>query len=456
MGNPFTTTSVSSYNSNPPPDDGTTVANNIIAWATIKTKLVDPIKSAFDTSETNTNSAFAKVVGGGGITSVSTNYTVLAADQGKTIVVTGSGGITITSPDATIVQSPFSFFLVNTATSSITYAGNNPGVQQTIDGANSITIPPGAGIYQNTNGTNWFSGGQQGLLVGKQLQYGDIINGTIVESNASNAVTFSLKTLAGNDPSSTDPVLICFRNATTTTGNYVYRTVTAATSLTISSGSTLGASNGVAFKVHLVLFDDAGTIRIGAINLESATSIYALSQTPMIASSTADGGGGFADSAQVFYTASGITLTSKAYLPWAIASYDSGLTTAGLWNVDPKLQLIGHGQMIPRALNAKEIPYGPKAWATFTVSAGTVTLQKSYNATVSRAATGHFALNFTNSMTDQYYAAAGTVAKSADESAFVITDAVTLPSTTAYTFYTKDIAGTLIDPTICSVVIFGN
>ena len=158
MGNPFTTTSVTSYNANPPPDDGSQVANNIVAWSTIKTKLPDPIKSAFDTSETNTNTAFSKVMGGGGFTSTATNYTVLAADQGKFIKVTAAA--TITTPDATSVGSPFVFVVVNETTGDITLAGNNPGVQQNIDGAASIVIPAGGGVHINTDGTNWFTSGQ--------------------------------------------------------------------------------------------------------------------------------------------------------------------------------------------------------------------------------------------------------------------------------------------------------
>lgn len=347
MGNPFTPTSVSSYNANPPADDGSQVAPNIVAWSTIKTKLNDPIKSAFDTSETAINSAFSKIVGGAGITSASSNYTVLLADQGKLVKITGSGGITLTTPDATSVGAPFVFAYLNASSSSITLAGNNPGVQQTIDGVNSTTVPVGSGGFMFTDGTNWNTAGQQGLLVGKQLMYGDIINGTIAESNASNAVTFSLKTLAGSDPSANDPVLLCFRNVTSTTGNYVYRSVSAALSLTISAGSTMGTSNSTACRIWIVLFDDAGTIRMGAINCLSSTNIYPLGRNP-IASSTAEGGAGAADSAQVFYT--GTAVTSKPYLILGHATYESGLSTAGNWNVGPNLRLMGPTDPLPGAL----------------------------------------------------------------------------------------------------------
>lgn len=160
MGSLYTATSVSSYNSNPPSDDGTVSPANQVTWATQKSKLADPIKTAYDTSETNTASAFAKTFGAAGITSVSTTYTVATSDQGKLVKVTGSGGVTITTPDATSVNSPFTFGFVNDSSAAVTLAGNNPGVQQTVDGSNSISVPAGNGLICATDGTNWFTYGQ--------------------------------------------------------------------------------------------------------------------------------------------------------------------------------------------------------------------------------------------------------------------------------------------------------
>lgn len=165
-----------------------------------------------------------------------------------------------------------------------------------------------------------------------------MINGTIAESHAGNAVTFALKTLAGTDPSATDPVFFIFRNATAATGNYVVLQATGAMSLVISSGSTLGFTSGQAGRVWLAMFNDAGTLRMAAINcLASGINIYPLGQFAL-ASSTAEGGAGGADSAHVFYT--GTAVASKAYVPIAYASYESGLATAGSWDVSPtRLQL---------------------------------------------------------------------------------------------------------------------
>lgn len=158
MGNPFTTTSVINYNTNPPPDDGSAVPNNRVQWSTQKTKLADPVYTAFNSSETNTQTAFGKVVGGAGITSVATNYQVAAGDQSKLIIVTASA--TITTPDATVVGAPFVFFVSNQTTSTINLTGANPGTQQNVDGVVTLIIPAGAGLFVSTDGTNWFTSGK--------------------------------------------------------------------------------------------------------------------------------------------------------------------------------------------------------------------------------------------------------------------------------------------------------
>lgn len=341
MASPYVSTTPSGYNSNPPPDDGSTSASNQLKWSTIKSKLSDPLNTFASAINAALVTAFGKAIGGAGVTSTGTDYSVQSSDQGKLVRATAAG-ITVTTPDATDVGSPFVFAVLNNSSGTITLDGYS---SQTVDGNANVTVSSGTGMMLFTDGTNWFTTGLQGVLVGKQLMYGEIVNGTIAESNTSNAATFAIKTLAGTDPSSTDPVLICFRNATLATGNYVYRQITSATSLVISSGSTLGASNATAFRVWLVLFDDAATIRLGAINCLSGTNIYPLGQTPR-ASSTAEGGAGAADSAQVFYT--GTAVSSKSYVIFGRATYESGLSTAGSWNASPtSLQLFGHGVPLP-------------------------------------------------------------------------------------------------------------
>lgn len=361
MAAPYSSIPISGYNSNPPADDGSAVSTNQITWAGNKTKLSDPIKTRTDSMDSALVTAFTKTLGGGGITSISTDYTIQSSDQGKLVKATAS--LALTMGDATAFLAPFCHGFVNLSGTTITVSG---GGGQTIDGNASFTVAPGAGFLAFTDGANWNTSGLQGTLVGKQLMYGFILNGTIVQSNSSNAVTWSLKTLAGNDPSSTDPVIACFRNSTQGTGNYVYRAITAATSVTITSGGTMGASNNVAFRIWSVLFDDAGTIKMGVINCRSGTTLYPLGQRP-VAGSTADNGSGGSTSAQVFYTKNGVAaVSSKAYVVLGYADYESGLSTAGSWNVNPDhIQCYGPGVPLPGQV------IQPKFTTTGAVATGT-------------------------------------------------------------------------------------
>lgn len=156
MGAPYTSVSSSGYNANPPSDDGSATASNRVLWSTIKSKLSDVLKTFIESINTNVGTAFGKVVGGAGVGTVATNYTVLSSDQGKLLTATASS-IVITTPDATVVLSPFVFQLVNRSTGTISLAGNGA---QTVDGAASINIPPGCGVFVETDGSNWATAGQ--------------------------------------------------------------------------------------------------------------------------------------------------------------------------------------------------------------------------------------------------------------------------------------------------------
>jgi hypothetical protein len=156
MGSPFVATTVTNYNSNPPSDDGSQTAANRVQWSTQKTKLSDPLKTAFDTSETATQTAFGKIIGGAGVTTTAVSYAVTASDQGKLVNATVAS-ITITTPDATVVGSPFVFSLLNSSSGSITFDGSG---SQTIDGSDAIVIPPGCGVIVYTDGANWNTTGQ--------------------------------------------------------------------------------------------------------------------------------------------------------------------------------------------------------------------------------------------------------------------------------------------------------
>lgn len=54
--------SISGYNTNPPPDDGTTGANNQLKWSKHKDKIGDPLKNLAESINTNVLSAFGKTI----------------------------------------------------------------------------------------------------------------------------------------------------------------------------------------------------------------------------------------------------------------------------------------------------------------------------------------------------------------------------------------------------------
>lgn len=151
MANPYTSQSISGYNSSPPPDDGSNTAANEITWAKHKTKLADPIKILSEGIDSAAAAAFAKIFGAG-TTSTGIAYTVLASDQGKLVIVTA--GVTITTPAAAVEGTPFVFGIKNNHSAAITVDGNG---SETIDGAANISLPAGSTMIITTDGTNWFT-----------------------------------------------------------------------------------------------------------------------------------------------------------------------------------------------------------------------------------------------------------------------------------------------------------
>ncbi len=174
----------------------------------------------------------------------------------------------------------------------------------------------------------------------------------------SSALTIALKDRDGSDPSAASPVSAGVRNVTAATGDFTSINVAAASSLVVSAGSTLGTRSSVPFRLWIVLFNDGGTYRLGVINCVTSaagagagsdvSAIYPLAAWG-IGSSTAEGGSGGADGAQVIYT--GTAVTSKAFIVLGYATWESGLGTAGTWSAGPsRVQLFGPGVPLPGQL----------------------------------------------------------------------------------------------------------
>jgi hypothetical protein len=179
------------------------------------------------------------------------------------------------------------------------------------------------------------------MLANAAVAFGvGMLNGTLIASVAGNALTIAVKTLAGNNPSSSDPVFFLFRDAS---AGYAVIEQTAALSITVPSGATLGTANGQANRIWVGVFNNGGTAVLGVYNSlnSSGPSIVPWDET-----SPANGTGitSGSTSPQIWYTAS--TLVSVVFRILGYA--ESTQATAGTWATSPsKVQLFGPGVKRP-------------------------------------------------------------------------------------------------------------
>lgn len=113
----YTTVSVSNYNTSPPSDDGATTEANRGKWATIKTKLSDPVKTAVESINTsllsllNDNSmGYADDTGSANTYAISVSASVTAYADGQTFKVviananTGASTLNVNTLGAKAIQ----------------------------------------------------------------------------------------------------------------------------------------------------------------------------------------------------------------------------------------------------------------------------------------------------------------------------------------------------------------
>lgn len=175
------------------------------------------------------------------------------------------------------------------------------------------------------------------------LYAGFVNNMEITASVAASALTVALKTDAGTDPAGGDAITMVFPSATEASGAITSRSLTAASSIVAASTTTLGTANSTAFRFWLVMFDDAGTLRLALINCRtSAGDIY-----PLGGWGVASAVNGSGSSAHVFY--SNATITSKPYIVLGYVEYNAtGLATAGTYASGPtRIRIHQRGMMLP-------------------------------------------------------------------------------------------------------------
>jgi len=122
-----------------------------------------------------------------------------------------------------------------------------------------------------------------------------------------------------------NPTSMYFRKTPLTDGTPNVRS-TAAISLVVPSGATLGTVDGVESKITEIAIDNAGTLELACINAISTV----LDETGLI-TTLAIGTG--SDSADVFYSTS-----ARTSVPYRVVGFeDSTQSTAGTWDTSPTL-----------------------------------------------------------------------------------------------------------------------
>jgi hypothetical protein len=234
-------------------------------------------------------------------------------------------------------------------------------------GSGNVTGPGSAGAghlatFADTTGKTLADGGAAGALANlpaltaqylapSAVMFGvTMVNGTIIASIAANALTLSIRTLAGNTPNGNDPVWFTFRDATAANGDYSVIAVMAALALTIPAAATVGFANAAPGLIWLTAVNNGGTASLAAINCFNVAggAIFPLAGwgianvTALSTSATA---------AQTFYGPA--TLSAVPYSVLGYVSYETGstLATAGIWSAKPtRLELLRPGVPLPGAV----------------------------------------------------------------------------------------------------------
>jgi hypothetical protein len=148
-------------------------------------------------------------------------------------------------------------------------------------------------------------------------------------SVSGNAFTISLiNAKNGSDPSARLPIRLCFRDANPGWGDPVWIDVTAATNFTVAAGNTLGTTGGVKFTLDVIAIYDGSVVRVGLINPSDITQINP-SQLHNTGAGTSGG-----NSSGVIYT-SASSILGKAIRVIGTLTWNSGLSTPGIWDVGP-------------------------------------------------------------------------------------------------------------------------
>lgn len=291
------------------------------------------------------------------------NYTVVLTDRGESIFCNGTFTLSLTA--AATLNDGFSFAVVNVGSGTVTI---NPNGSETIDGQATLALSQGQSCFVTTNGTEFRTLG----LTGGQLPAFNLLANNTGATAAPVAISkadlypqsFQVGgTVAANALTATlQPTPITFRSATAGSGSVTNLMVSTALSLTVPSGATLGATNGVAATLALAAINNAGTVELAIINLTSIFSIVSegiISTTALSASS---------NSANTWYSTN-----ARTNVPYKLVGLiNVTQATAGTWASAPTVvQGYGIAQQAQTVINPLTVANPGAVWTNPTRTSGT-------------------------------------------------------------------------------------
>jgi hypothetical protein len=264
------------------------------------------------------------------IDNIKLGYTTTATAAGTTTLTsasnnqqffTGSTTQTVVLPVTSTLVLGLSYLIVNNSTGVLTVQSS---------GGNTITLVPAGStvictciLVTGTTAASWsfaFQGSSN--IPYKQVP-------TITATVATNILTLGL-----------NPCSLDFRSSTASSGATTTRNVTAAISMTVSNGSTLGTASGILAKLAVLAIDNAGTVELAVVNANA----YGLLDERSLISTTAEGGTGTADSGTVIYST-----TARTSVPFRIVGYvELTQATAGAYATAPSNIAGMGGAIVPQ------------------------------------------------------------------------------------------------------------
>ena len=143
MGTKYSSTTVSGYNSAPPPDDGSQTAANRVDWSKVKGKIGDPLNTFASAVNAGLVEAFDY-----GATGVGSSTTLDGTHNGQFVEVTSA--ITVTLTDAATLGASWHAYIKNVSSGTVTVkrASGSDTIDET---ASDITLAAGEARHMAVN-----------------------------------------------------------------------------------------------------------------------------------------------------------------------------------------------------------------------------------------------------------------------------------------------------------------